>query len=81
MEGMAYIYELFETLPRCGPGDNKSTRRAFNTIPNPPEQPIILAVSEIVYRVDNPPAPLISPYRNRHGLIVFICRWKMPYPV
>lgn len=44
MEGMEYFYELFETLPRCGPGDNKSTRRAFNTIPNHPKQPLILDI-------------------------------------
>ena len=44
MEGMEYFYELFETLPRCGPGDNKSTRRAFNTIPKLPEQPFILDI-------------------------------------
>ena len=41
---MEYFYELFETLPRCGPGDNKSTRRAFNTIPKLPEQPFILDI-------------------------------------
>jgi len=44
MEGMEYFYELFEALPRGGPGDNKSTRRAFNTIPKPPEQPLILDI-------------------------------------
>jgi ubiquinone/menaquinone biosynthesis C-methylase UbiE len=44
MEGMEYFYELFESLPRGGPGDNKSTRRAFNTIPEPPEQPFILDI-------------------------------------
>ena len=37
MEGMEYFYELFEALPRCGPGDNKSTQRAFNTISKLPE--------------------------------------------
>ena len=41
---MEYFYELFEALPRGGPGDNKSTRRAFNTIPKPPEQPLILDI-------------------------------------
>ncbi len=41
---MEYFYELFEALPRCGPGDNKSTRRAFNTIPKLPEQPLILDI-------------------------------------
>ena len=44
MEVMEYFYELFEALPRGGPGDNKSTRRAFNTIPKPPEQPLILDI-------------------------------------
>jgi len=41
---MEYFYELFEALPRGGPGDNKSTRKAFNTIPNPPEKPLILDI-------------------------------------
>ena len=41
---MEYFYELFEALPRGGPGDEESTRRAFNTIPNPPEQPFILDI-------------------------------------
>ena len=41
---MEYFYELFEALPRGGPGDNKSTRRAFNTIPKPPEQPLVLDI-------------------------------------
>ena len=44
MEGMEYFYELFEALPRCGPGDNTSTRRAFNTISKLPEQPLILDI-------------------------------------
>jgi ubiquinone/menaquinone biosynthesis C-methylase UbiE len=44
MEGMEYFYELFESLPRCGPGDNKSTRRAFNTIPKPPGHPLVLDI-------------------------------------
>ena len=44
MEGMEYFYELFEALPRGGPGDNNSTRRAFDTIPKPPEQPLILDI-------------------------------------
>ena len=44
MEGMEYFYELFEALPRCGPGDNASTRRAFNIIPTLPKQPLILDI-------------------------------------
>ncbi|OEU63319.1 MAG: hypothetical protein BA867_05795 [Desulfobacterales bacterium S5133MH16] len=41
---MEYFYELFEALPRGGPGDNKSTKKAFNTIPKRPEQPLILDI-------------------------------------
>jgi cyclopropane fatty-acyl-phospholipid synthase-like methyltransferase len=44
MEGIEYIYELCEALPRSGPGDNKHTKRAFNSIPQPPNQPFILDI-------------------------------------
>ena len=44
MEGMKYFYELFEALPRCGPGDNKSTRRAFKTIQKILTRPYILDI-------------------------------------
>ena len=44
MDGMEYFYELFEALPRGGPGDIQSTRKAFNTIPHPPAQPLILDI-------------------------------------
>ncbi|MEJ2673362.1 MAG: class I SAM-dependent methyltransferase [Deltaproteobacteria bacterium] len=44
MEGMEYFNELFEALPRGGPGDNESTRRAFNTIPKLPGRPLILDI-------------------------------------
>lgn len=44
MDGVEYFYELFESLPRCGPGDNKSTRRAFQCLPKLPEQPLILDI-------------------------------------
>jgi len=44
MEGMEYFYELFEALPRCGPGANEYTRRAFNVIPKLPKQPFILDI-------------------------------------
>ena len=44
MDGMEYFYELFEALPRGGPGDNKSTQKAFNAIPKRPEQPFILDI-------------------------------------
>ena len=44
MEGMEYFYELCEALPRCGPGENEFTRRAFNSIPKRPEQPFILDI-------------------------------------
>ncbi|MHC4645922.1 MAG: class I SAM-dependent methyltransferase [Planctomycetota bacterium] len=44
MEGMEYLYELCEALPRCGPGDNEHTRQAFNAIPKLPKQPFILDI-------------------------------------
>lgn len=44
MEGMKYLYELFEALPRCGPGDSQSTRRAFQKIPHLEKPPLILDI-------------------------------------
>jgi ubiquinone/menaquinone biosynthesis C-methylase UbiE len=44
MEGIEYLYELCEALPRCGPGDNEFTRRAFYAIPGPPKHPFILDI-------------------------------------
>jgi len=44
VEELKYIYELCELLPRCGPGDNESTRRAFNSIPQISKQPSILDI-------------------------------------
>ena len=44
MEGIEYIYELCEALPRSGPGDNEFTRRAYNSIPNPHKHPFILDI-------------------------------------
>ncbi|MCK5015164.1 MAG: class I SAM-dependent methyltransferase [Candidatus Omnitrophica bacterium] len=44
MEEMTYIYELCERLPRCGPGDNESTRRAYESILEVPKQPFILDI-------------------------------------
>jgi len=44
MEGIEYLYELCEALPRSGPGDNEYTRRAFSCIPYLPEHPFILDI-------------------------------------
>ena len=44
MKGMKYFYELFEALPRCGPGDGESTRRAFRNISDLPIKPLILDI-------------------------------------
>lgn len=44
MEGMEYFYELFLDLPRGGPGDNKSTRKAFSYLKNLPFEPLILDI-------------------------------------
>ncbi|MCX6671778.1 MAG: class I SAM-dependent methyltransferase [Euryarchaeota archaeon] len=44
MEGMQYFYELFRNLPRGGPGDNQSTRKAFGYLKNLPFEPRILDI-------------------------------------
>jgi len=44
MKGMKYLYELCELLPRCGPGNNESTRRAFNAMPKLPKEPYMLDI-------------------------------------
>ena len=44
MEKMKYFYELFSMLPRGGPGDNKSTQKAFNLMEKIPSEPHILDI-------------------------------------
>jgi cyclopropane fatty-acyl-phospholipid synthase-like methyltransferase len=44
MEEMKYFYELFESLPRGGPGENEFTRQAFNLMPDLPKKPYILDI-------------------------------------
>lgn len=44
MDGMEYFYELFRSLPRGGPGDNTSTRKAFSYLTNLPPEPHILDI-------------------------------------
>ena len=44
MEGMEYFYELFSGLPRGGPGDNESTRKAFSYLKNLASEPLILDI-------------------------------------
>ena len=44
MEGMEYFYELYEALPRCGPGNNESTRQAYSFIPDIPDHPLVLDI-------------------------------------
>lgn len=41
---MEYFYELFIGLPRGGPGDNKSTRKAFQYLKEVPLKPLILDI-------------------------------------
>ncbi|KPJ91566.1 MAG: hypothetical protein AMJ53_11420 [Gammaproteobacteria bacterium SG8_11] len=41
---MTYLFELFDALPRGGPGDNESTRRAYAAIPQPIKSPHILDI-------------------------------------
>ncbi len=44
IEGIEYLYELCDDLPRAGPGDNESTRRAFAFMNNLPDHPSILDI-------------------------------------
>jgi ubiquinone/menaquinone biosynthesis C-methylase UbiE len=44
MEGMEYFYELYSGLPRGGPGDNQSTRKAFTQLKDLPLEPLILDI-------------------------------------
>jgi ubiquinone/menaquinone biosynthesis C-methylase UbiE len=44
MEGIEYLYELCEALPRSGPGDNEHTRRAFSSISEHIKHPFILDI-------------------------------------
>jgi ubiquinone/menaquinone biosynthesis C-methylase UbiE len=44
MEGMEYFYELFVGLPRGGPGDNESTRKAFEYLKDLALEPHILDI-------------------------------------
>ena len=41
---MEYFYEVFSGLPRGGPGDNQSTRKAFSYLKNLPSEPLILDI-------------------------------------
>jgi len=44
MKGMEYFYELYSGIPRGGPGDNGSTRKAFSFMKDLPVQPNILDI-------------------------------------
>ncbi|MDP6156871.1 MAG: class I SAM-dependent methyltransferase [Candidatus Thermoplasmatota archaeon] len=44
MKGMEYFYELYSGIPRGGPGDNGSTRKAFSVMKGLPLQPNILDI-------------------------------------
>jgi ubiquinone/menaquinone biosynthesis C-methylase UbiE len=44
MDSMDYFYELFRSLPRGGPGDTQSTRKAFGYLKNLPPEPRILDI-------------------------------------
>jgi len=39
-----YFYDLFERLPRVGPGNIESTLKAYNMMADIPEQPLLLDI-------------------------------------
>ena len=41
---MKFMYEIYESLPRCGPGDEGSARRAFEAMKGLPKNPYILDI-------------------------------------
>lgn len=44
MDSMKYFYEVFCGMPRAGPGDSQSTRRAFGYLKNLPAKPMMLDI-------------------------------------
>ncbi len=44
MDSTDYFYELYTRLPRGGPGDNESTRKAFSYVQNLPVKPLLLDI-------------------------------------
>lgn len=44
MESTKYFYELYEGLPRCGPGNKDSTRTAYSGMRDIPDRPQILDI-------------------------------------
>ena len=44
MDTMEIFYALFSGLPRCGPGSNTSTRKAFSLLPPLPPNPKVLDI-------------------------------------
>ncbi len=44
MENMEYFYEIFDRLPRGGPGDNKSTKKAYSFMKAVEKNPLILDI-------------------------------------
>ncbi len=39
-----FLYEIFDTLPRQGPGDSKSTQKAYSFIDNLPQNPNLIDI-------------------------------------
>lgn len=44
MEGLEYVFELCEGLPRSGPGDNVSTKRALDAVGDLPKDALVLDI-------------------------------------
>ena len=44
MDSLKYFYELYTGLPRGGPGDNHSTRKAFSFLTDLPDKPLFLDI-------------------------------------
>jgi SAM-dependent methyltransferase len=64
MDRMAYFIELYGSLPRAGPGDDVSTRRAFEMLEHLPPQPRFLDVG------CGPGRQTVELLRHTDGLVV-----------
>ena len=68
MRNMKYFYELFDRLPRGGPGDNQSTKKAYSFMNDIEKNPLILDIG------CGPGMQTIELAKLSHGTIIALDR-------
>lgn len=53
MDSMEYFYEIFQSMPRGGPGDSHSTQKAFRYLTSLPDAPWILDIGLRTWDADH----------------------------